>query len=396
MRRIYYISSTSVLSEPYTHRLVGNILSGAALRNYSIRLKVPDSLDSLKNSLLFTLINNANTNDKDIDTQLIVTKSIPDLNPDSIIFYAGSLDYWRLICTNIHVLKKCKKIYWYQGFESEESYLKHQSFLRRSILRLSEFYAMKASDVIITPSDAMIDVLLQRYPALKVNNFVTIPNLADSYSTRPRDPRLWGFEKAPQLALGYIGSLARWQCFEESCRIVAAIQDHLPDTWFLVLTQDSQKAESIIKQEGIRLYRILTATTGMVSSYASSFDLGFMLRKNHIVNYVSCPMKWLEYWQCGVPIIATKAVKISSEAAAYSHNCIIDIDNNQETIHKILQFASKPYHEREADRTKLIDCVANKWTWKNATQAIDDVFKLLVNPGNSKILYWSDRLCLNT
>jgi glycosyltransferase involved in cell wall biosynthesis len=291
-----------------------------------------------------------------------------------------------------HNIRNYRKIYWVQGLESEESYLKHNRLTRRLALAFTESLAMRACRVIICPSDAMIETLLHRYPFLHQNAFMTIPNLADSDPVPARDSSLWGFEKHPRFALGYVGGLSRWQCFEESSRIVAEVQNQIPDTWFLVLTRDKEQAEDVLKRVGIEQYRIRSTTTEQVPRYVVSFDLGLMLRRDHIVNRVSCPVKWLEYWRCGVPIVTTRAVRIVTDSPGIEFNCLVDIDDFSAAAKQVMAWASLPEGERQRVRVAVASCVERDWTWLQGQGAIEEVFTALeCSPGPRRYL-WRDRL----
>jgi hypothetical protein len=307
----------------------------------------------------------------------------------SILFFAGSLDYWRLTARNPWAIRGYSKLYWFQGLESEESYLKHGSPMRRRILAWAEATAMRASSVVITPSDAMIDVILQRYRFLGETSFVTIPNLADATSPSQIDSSLWGFDVLPDLVLGYIGGLSRWQCFEETCRIVVEIQRLLNNAWFFVLTQDPSGARSALEKTGVPRYRICSTTTDQAPKYVSSFDLGFMLRRDHVVNRVSCPMKWLEYWQCGVPMITTDVVEIVSRAKGAELNCVVNMDDVTQAAQRIAKWASG-VKTRHLAKEALVRNVRRDWTWLAGERIISSVLDALDGRMLQRRNLWKD------
>jgi hypothetical protein len=361
MKRFIYAAGIPVNNEPYTFRLVGNVLAVAKGRSYTVCLKIPDSPKSVDHTLLIELIRRRAGIYDCVEFEQFSSPMSDTNASDDILFIASSFDLWRLVLRNPKIIRKYKKVFWFQGFESEESYLKRKSKIRRAILAVSESLAMKASRVIICPSDAMIETVLKRYPFLKNNTFITIPNLADVIPEPIIDPTLWGFDKLPDLVLGYSGGLAQWQCFEDTCRIAAEVEMKISDSWFFVLTRDSDKAEVLLKKNGVNRYQIRSTSTDQASKYISAFDLGFMLRRNSIVNTVACPMKWLEYWQCGVPLVTTGAVKIIDDASASKFNCVVDIDNFKESAERILTWASKFKNRQNFIRNEIVRCVKQQW-----------------------------------
>lgn len=389
MREIIYTCGTPVINEPYTHRLVGHILAAAANRGYAIRLKVPDAPEALEGTLLMRLP----SGDGAIRVRVEPRRSqLPVALPGSLLLFGGSLDYWRLAVQTPRKVRSYSKVYWVQGLESEESYLKHNSLKRRLALAFTESLAMRACRAIICPSDAMIETLIRRYPFLRRSNFVTIPNLADPGRGPARDSSLWGFEEAPRFALGYAGGLSRWQCFEETCRIVAEAQNQIPEMWFLVLTRDKEKAEIVLRGVGVKRYRIRSTTTDQVARYVASFDLGFMLRRDHVVNRVACPTKWLEYWQCGVPLVTTRAVRIVAEAPGTEFNCVVDLDDVQNAAKRIVAYASHPETERQRIRAEVVRCVDRSWSWAQGMRAVEDVFDTIETCSGGHHYFWKDRL----
>jgi len=254
---------------------------------------------------------------------------------------------------------------------------------------------MKASRVIICPSDAMVKTLLHRYPFLYSKVFITIPNLADGCRPSVREYSLWGFENPPHFSLGYMGGLSPWQCFEETCKIVLEVQKQLSDTWFLVLTQQKENAEAILTGIGVKQYRICSTSTEKAPRYTASFDLGFMLRRQHIVNWVACPMKWLEYWQSNVPVVTTRAVEIVSGAPGADLNCIVDVDDIHGAAKNIIAWASSTEDERNKNRTQVACVVQDNWTWGLGKIAIEDVLTAVETNLSHCRYMWIDRIRAN-
>ena len=391
MRQIVYATGSAVACEPYTHRMVGHVLRTAANRNYSIRLLVPDAPETLDATLLMQMIRSGKAGS--VQVSIEPSQSIlPPAAPGSVLLFAGSLDYWRIAMRSSRTIRQYKKVFWVQGIESDESFMKHNSILRRLAVSIIESTAMMASSVIICPSDAMTATLLSRYPFLQRKTFVTIPNLADLRTVPERDPLLWGFKESPRLVLGYSGGLSRWQCFAEMCRVVAEVQNQIPDAWFFVLTRHEDEAEDLLRRYGVKRYRIRSTTTDQVVNYVSSFDMGFLLRRDHIVNRVACPMKWLEYWQCGVPLVTTHAVKIISEARGSEFNCTVDLHNVKSAAKRIVEYTALSNTARSRIRSELTRCVEDNWTWPIGLRSVEDFFDALeIRNIRYQRLLWKER-----
>ena len=149
--------------------------------------------------------------------------------------------------------------------------------------------------------------------------------------------------------------------------------------WFLVLTGEKERAERILDRAGVQNFRLRSTTTEEVPRYIRIFDLGFLLRRNHIVNRVACPMKWLEYWQSGVPLVTTRAVEIVAEAGNPEFNCTIDIDDFETAAQRIVAWLSRSEPERLRIRNELVRRVEDSWSWVQGEKAIAKVFDTLEN-----------------
>jgi len=391
MREFIYITSTPVANEPYTHRLIKNLFEVAVDKGFSIRLKVPDTIEQLRQSMVCELLSKTTNSMTGMTVEPFNVKLII-ASVKSVLFFSSTLDYWRVFLKNPLLVWRCRKVLWFQGIESEESYYKHRNIFRRKILMLLESFAMKACNAIICPSDSMVNELLKRYQFLKHSSFVTIPNLADQIDLPEHDPTLWDIQTPAPFSLGYMGGLSQWQCFEETCRIVVEVQKFLPESWFLVLTRDVEKANNILRNFGVNNFKIRSAATEQTDRYIMSFNMGFMLRRDHIVNKVACPMKWLEYWRCGVPLITTRAVQILNEAHGAELNCIIDIEDPGAAAQQILIFARRSNQEHQSIRKDVLYQVDKYWIWSIGRDAIRDLFNILESTSHPHNYLWKSRM----
>lgn len=275
-----------------------------------------------------------------------------------------------------------RKVLWYQGLESEESYLKHNSRYRREAIRLLELLCFSKARAIIVPSSSMKRWILEQMPVKDraVNRIHIIPNLVDSPVEKRQDAwKLWGLRKLPPLTLGYVGSLAPWQCAQEMMILVNRIQNALPDVPFLVLTNDSGAAQRLLEKFKIINFVVRSVSLEAVDDYVSAFTFGLMLRKNHIVNRVSHPIKWLSYWKLGIPIITTDAVDVVRDAEGAEENLLVDISAGI-TDHQVEQLLERLEDLRDPARMKVIggrlqSIVSKNWTWDAWTVRSSEVLE---------------------
>jgi hypothetical protein len=140
------------------------------------------------------------------------------------------------------------------------------------------------------------------------DNFMIIPcynkNLKKEYFTSAIKPKS---------SFVYAGGIFPWQCFTETAAIFKKIELHTTDAFLTVLTKDHQKAEKIIKKEGIKNYEIKYVPLEEVMGELSKHKYGFLLREDTIVNNCATPTKMNTYLSTGLIPIHTNAIHAFNE-----------------------------------------------------------------------------------
>lgn len=114
----------------------------------------------------------------------------------------------------------------------------------------------------------------------------------------------------------YSGSLKPWQCAQET---VALFKTHLerdPKSIFLVLTPDVTQMQKLLQKATLspHTYRALSiADHQTVMEYTCAADYGFLLRKEHLMNWVSRPTKLLEYQAAGLTVLHNNTIALLAE-----------------------------------------------------------------------------------
>lgn len=128
----------------------------------------------------------------------------------------------------------------------------------------------------------------------------------------------------------YIGGLAKWQCFEKTIDLYARIKDE--NSVFHIITLDVDKAKDIVSSKlqdlsNIKIYAI--KERNRIPEILSQFERGFLIRENSPVNYVSSPIKFLEYLSCNVDVIMTNAVpSYANIVEKYEIGTVLDREDN--------------------------------------------------------------------
>lgn len=371
MTRLIYHARASLAAETYTHGMLATLVRAALERGLSLGFDVPDEPE-----VVLTLLRDWGLTSGQLADVTMGNRAKP--GESDVGLFAGSVDYWRHTITRLGRRAGGKRLYWLQGMESAESYLKHGSRLRRMVLSCAERLAVATSAATIVPSAAMDEELRRSYPELAASKIVIIPNLVDGVWPRTgAEYARWGLAERPSLALGYSGSLAQWQCFAETCAVVAETQRRVEGCVFLVLSRDCEAARREVNRHGIQNAHFASVDRNRVAEYIAAFDLGFMLRQEDTVNRVACPVKWLEYWRCGVPLVTTEAVSIVNAACGNEHNLKVPLNDPSAAGLLLADFGRKSLAERYAIAQALQERVRSDWIWAAWRTNIDAVASIM-------------------
>lgn len=121
----------------------------------------------------------------------------------------------------------------------------------------------------------------------------------------------------PKAAFVYVynGSAKPWQCPLETVCYFKKQYIKNRKCFLLILSQDVHTFKAICQQYNIPhfAYRILTIEHTKVLSYLCAADCGIILRKHHIINWVSRPTKVLEYQAAHIPIYHNNTIALLTE-----------------------------------------------------------------------------------
>lgn len=109
----------------------------------------------------------------------------------------------------------------------------------------------------------------------------------------------------------YNGSVKPWQSIDMTINFFKDKLKENKDIFLLVLTQDTDIFEYLLSSEKIEsiYYKILKIKHEEIYKYLSACDTGLLFRKPHLANWISRPVKAMEYNAAGLNIIHNNTVK---------------------------------------------------------------------------------------
>lgn len=123
----------------------------------------------------------------------------------------------------------------------------------------------------------------------------------------------------------YNGAIKSWQCPELVIEFFQKQLNRDINSFLMVLSQDKEQFEKLLlNNKNIKNYLVLTVPHTEIYKYLCACDYGLIFRKSdHIVNWVSRPVKAMEYKAAGLEIIHNNTVKWLMDAGPdFKNHCL--------------------------------------------------------------------------
>ena len=220
-------------------------------------------------------------------------------NANDIIIVGTALD-----CIKYYLIGFRKIVFWMQGIEPEESYLKHNSILRKLTLDIITLIALKISKACFFVSYSMLNYIELKYHIELGNKSFVMPCFNTTYQN--------GFKSvknSDDYVFAYVGSLSKWQCFDKTIKLYKRIEDINSKSKLIVYTKELDRASTLISEVGLSNYEIKYVSPSRLQDELSKVNFGFVLRDDIAVNRVATPTKLSSYMAAGVIPIFSDVIK---------------------------------------------------------------------------------------
>lgn len=196
-------------------------------------------------------------------------------------------------------------VYWMQGIDAEESYLKHHSIFRKKLLDWITMFALKRAKAIFFVSDAMKRYEERKFGLKLDDRSFIMPCFNVSKETGVN----FNEGKYAKNVFTYVGSLSQWQCFSQTVDFYKKIEDRWNDVEFRVFTFSEDEAKGVLSEKGVKNYSVSSVTPDQMTAALRDVKFGFVLRDNIPVNNVATPTKLSSYLSAGViPVYSTSLI----------------------------------------------------------------------------------------
>ena len=317
----YQMETIAVLADYKSNRAVWNALKvhlDFILQcgyNVELYLSKDDDLSFIQNQNKYKIL--YYTGLFDLNKKLAIHPSI------KFVYCISAISVYKVLFVSLFT--KSRIIFWVQGTIPDESFLRHKKMWKKNLLLVIEYFAFRLSHKFVFVSESMVNYYTKRISIPK-SNYIVVPCLPD-FTMSKCDHKVAN-------SFVYIGGLSPWQCFEEALEIYNKVSTD--NSVFHVITHEIDLANKIINEKvdrksSVQVYSI--TDRAQIPRVLSQFQFGFLIRKASPVNYVSSPIKFLEYLSCGVNVIMTDA--IPSYAKIIRDNLIgtiIDVNSDSITL----------------------------------------------------------------
>ncbi|MDR3646668.1 MAG: hypothetical protein P4L22_03950 [Candidatus Babeliales bacterium] len=192
---------------------------------------------------------------------------------------------------------------------------------RKNFLFKIEKEAYTNKNCTIKPvSSALADYLIETYKADPNKIIIEKDDIPELISQEQKNE--WRVLSRKKLNISpmtqiycYNGAVKAWQCPDLVINYFQTKLEHEQNIFLLILSQDKEEFEKMIaRHANIKNYLVLSVKHEDIYKYLCAADYGLIFRKsNHIVNWVSRPVKAMEYKAAGLKIIHNNTVKWLNE-----------------------------------------------------------------------------------
>ncbi len=231
---------------------------------------------------------------------------------------------------------------WMQGIDAEESYLKNNSNIRKLILSIFTYIAVRMSKGIFFVSNEMKKFIEKKYHISTKNNSFIMP----CFNTEINKESFYYSDKYKKNIFAYVGSLSKWQCFYETIDLYKKIENEVPDAELRVYTFSVDEAKKILEEKNIKKYYVDKVEPQKISNVLKEVKFGFTIRDDNKVNNVATPTKFSSYLSAGVIPIFSTCIKDFYEKM-YNRKYVIPIEKSTDVSPQILKLCNNEINADE-------------------------------------------------
>lgn len=241
-------------------------------------------------------------------------------------------------------------------------------------------YALKRSGKVIAVSDNLVHNLGSYHPFQGASYILPCcfnEQLFPAIDEQVRTDLKKSLNLEDKIVLCYLGGTHSWQCIEETLDLFIRLRQ-LDSRYFLCIYTNgdlSPFAATLDKIKGAYLTQSLPYDK--VSLYLSVVDVGFVLRRNSLVNINASPTKTAEYLASGAMVVATQYAgdapqQIKESGCGFVLNDVQASEEELKALHEQIQQYVK---NKPAFSEKARQYAFNKRVWSSNEQELKRMYQ---------------------
>jgi glycosyltransferase involved in cell wall biosynthesis len=281
------------------------------------------------------------------------------------------MNFGPIVCPIPHVLFQCNALYFSRRYRASIDTLPRMELALRKRWTIE---SMRFAQTIVTPTNAMANLILEHCPSLRSNRFRTLYHGFDPETLGSNRPEHARITDAPGPKLLYASHLARYKNYEVVLRAHALLKSSYPNMrLFLTFDRhdhagDFDHYDRIAKKLGIREQIIFLGRIGQK-------EIGTLYRAADVFLFSSLCESFgfplLEAMGCGLPIAASDIAvnrELCGKAALY-----FDPDDEQACARCIRTILEDRSCARSLKENSAYILRAFDWTWRRYAREFVDM-----------------------
>lgn len=224
-------------------------------------------------------------------------------------------------------------IVWEQGLPAEESFMRNKSIFRKYVYDKCIKYGLRKAKFCFFVSEAMKQYLSDKYKLSFDSNSYIMPCFNTDFHIECFNNKT----RYERKVFTYVGSLAIWQCFQETLDLYKKIENEIQNCELRVYTFSVDEAIQQIQEKGIKNFSVECVSNDELPQKLKTVTYGFVIRDNNIVNQVATPTKLSTYLSCGViPIFSSSLTSFFELSKTLKYT--IPLFGDKQDINRIIDF----------------------------------------------------------
>ena len=221
---------------------------------------------------------------------------------------------------------------WFQGIVPEECCMSFTGFKKVWkfwMNRVLDFFTVHMSKRILFVSKTMYEHYKSVY-GYNGKNYMVMPCF-----NQKLEKDAFKDEKYKSPTFVYAGSLAKWQCIDETMELFKKIKSLVPNATLTLLTGEKENAYSKIKEHSLSDVNVKYIPYKELNNELSLYKYGFLIREDVKVNNVATPTKMNSYMACGlIPVYSNVIGDFKEEFAALKYK--VEVGDEESALKQIV------------------------------------------------------------